>query len=131
MPKLWHGRSMRLLPGWFASLFDGSSEGNGHSTASRRCGAKNHVFSKLHVLFLFVLFCDAPCPRFSAAISAVAMFIAARIRISCSMNPQVVIFHITTLQCDSKRRISNQGNLCTKWSASIPPNKMSLLAQAP
>jgi hypothetical protein len=47
------------------------------------------------------------------------MFIAARIRTSCSVNPRVVIFHITASQRDSKRRISRQCNFCAKRSASI------------
>src|SRR5579863_1456371 len=79
---------------------------------------------------LFVLFCDAPCLRSRAAITAVAMFIAARIRTSCSVKPRVAIFPITASERDSKRRISNQGNFCTKRGTAIPPNKMSLLVQA-
>ena len=63
-------------------------------------------------MLLFVLFCDAPGPRFSATITAVATFIAARIRTSCSVNPRAVIFHITASQRDRSVAFELRQLLC-------------------
>jgi hypothetical protein len=51
-----------------------------------------------------------------------AMFIAARIKTSWSVNPRVVILHITHLT--SKRRLSSQGNYRAKGDAVITARKM-------